>query len=56
MLRSTALMLEYGLARAKEARRLEVAVEDALASMPTADLGGSATTSEFGDAVLRALS
>ena len=56
MLRSTALMLEYGLARAKEARRLEVAVEDALASMPTADLGGSATTSEFGDSVLRALS
>ena len=56
MLRSTALMLEYGLARPEEARRLEVAIEDALASTPTADLGGNATTSEFGDAVLRALS
>jgi 3-isopropylmalate dehydrogenase len=56
MLRSTALMLEHGLARSEEARRLEEAVEAALAEAPTSDLGGTATTSEFGDAVLRELS
>jgi 3-isopropylmalate dehydrogenase len=56
MLRSTALMLEHGLARPDEASALEAAVEEALASAPTPDLGGSATTAEFGDAVLRALS
>jgi 3-isopropylmalate dehydrogenase len=56
MLRSTALMLVHGLARPEEARALEGAVEDALASAPTPDLGGSATTAEFGDAVLRELS
>jgi 3-isopropylmalate dehydrogenase len=56
MLRSTALMLEHGLALPDEARRLEAAVESALASTPTPDLGGSASTSEFGDAVLRELS
>jgi 3-isopropylmalate dehydrogenase len=56
MLRSTALMLEHGLARPEEARKLEGAVEEALASTPTQDIGGGATTREFGDAVLRALS
>jgi 3-isopropylmalate dehydrogenase len=56
MLRSTALMLEHGLGRPDDARRLEAAIEAALASTPTSDLGGSATTSEFGDAVLRELS
>jgi isocitrate/isopropylmalate dehydrogenase len=56
MLRSTALMLEHGLDRPEEARRLEAAVDAALTSAPTPDLGGSATTSEFGDAVLRELS
>jgi 3-isopropylmalate dehydrogenase len=56
MLRSTALMLEHGLARPDEARALESAVEAALAGSPTPDLGGTATTAEFGDAVLRALS
>jgi 3-isopropylmalate dehydrogenase len=56
MLRSTALMLEHGLARPEEARKLEDAVEEALASTPTQDIGGGATTREFGDAVLRALS
>jgi isocitrate/isopropylmalate dehydrogenase len=49
-------MLEHGLGRPEEARRLEHAVEEAIASAPTADLGGHATTFEFGDAVLRALS
>ena len=56
MLRSTALMLEHGLARPDEARSLEAAVEAALVAAPTQDLGGSASTSAFGDAVLRELS
>jgi 3-isopropylmalate dehydrogenase len=56
MLRSTALMLEHALARPDEARALAAAVEEALALAPTPDLGGTATTAEFGDAVLRALS
>jgi 3-isopropylmalate dehydrogenase len=56
MLRSTALMLEHGLGRPEEARALAAAVEVALAQAPTPDLGGTATTTEFGDAVLRALS
>jgi 3-isopropylmalate dehydrogenase len=56
MLRSTALMLEHGLGRPEEARALAAAVEVALAQAPTPDLGGTATSAEFGDAVLRALS
>jgi 3-isopropylmalate dehydrogenase len=55
MLRSTALMLAYGLHRQEEARRLEAAVDRALAEAPTPDLGGTATTRQFGDAVLAAL-
>jgi 3-isopropylmalate dehydrogenase len=55
MLRSTALMLEHGLGRANEARALEAAVERALEEAPTPDLGGTATTAELADAVLRAL-
>jgi 3-isopropylmalate dehydrogenase len=51
MLRSTALMLEHGLGRPAEAAALVGAVEAALLSMPTPDLGGTATTSEFGAAV-----
>jgi 3-isopropylmalate dehydrogenase len=56
MLRSTALMLEHGLGRPDEAGALEAAVDEALAAAPTRDLGGRATTAQFGDAVLRALS
>jgi 3-isopropylmalate dehydrogenase len=56
MLRSTALMLEHELGKPEEARRLEGAVNAALASSPTPDLGGAATTAEFGEAVLRELS
>jgi 3-isopropylmalate dehydrogenase len=52
MLRSTALLLAYGLGRRAEAARLDDAVERALVEVPTADLGGSASTAEFGDAVL----
>src|SRR5581483_10130075 len=55
MLRSAALMLRYGLGRPEDARRLDAAVDAALAAAPTPDLGGDATTSELGDAVLEAL-
>jgi 3-isopropylmalate dehydrogenase len=55
MLRSAALLLEHGLGRPEEARRLAAAVDAALARAPTADQGGRATTREFGDAVLAAL-
>jgi 3-isopropylmalate dehydrogenase len=54
MLRSTALMLEHGLGLPAEAALLERAVESALQSAPTLDLGGRATTSEFSDAVVAA--
>jgi 3-isopropylmalate dehydrogenase len=55
MLRSTALLLRHGLDRAEDAAALEAAVDEALAEAPTPDLGGSATTSVLGDAVLRRL-
>ena len=55
MLRSAALMLRHGLDQPAEAERLEAAVDAALASTPTPDLGGGATTFEFADAVLAAL-
>jgi 3-isopropylmalate dehydrogenase len=55
MLRSTALMLEHGLGRQREARALEEAVGAALREAPTPDLGGTATTTEFADAVLNAI-
>jgi 3-isopropylmalate dehydrogenase len=55
MLRSLALLLEHGLGEAALARSVEAAVEQAIAESPTPDLGGSATTSEFGTAVLDAL-
>ncbi|HEV7133448.1 MAG TPA: 3-isopropylmalate dehydrogenase [Gaiellaceae bacterium] len=51
MLRSTALLLEHGLARPQEAQALVRAIEAALVSSPTVDLGGSASTAEFGAAV-----
>jgi 3-isopropylmalate dehydrogenase len=52
MLRSAALLLGHGLGRAAEAGLLNEAVDDALRSSPTADLGGTATTADFGDAVV----
>lgn len=55
MLRSVALMLRHGLERPDDAARLEAAVETALVEAPTPDLGGDASTSQMGDAVLRAL-
>jgi 3-isopropylmalate dehydrogenase len=55
MLRSAVLMLEHGLGCADQARLLDEVVDETLRSTPTIDLGGSATTSEFGDAVVAAL-
>ena len=43
MLRSAAMLLEHGLDLPEPARALERAVDTALASSPTPDLGGSAT-------------
>jgi 3-isopropylmalate dehydrogenase len=51
MLRSAAMMLSYGLGRPDEALLLDDAVDVALRSTPTVDLGGTATTEEFGTAV-----
>jgi 3-isopropylmalate dehydrogenase len=55
MLRSAVLMLEHGLGLDDEARLLGKAVDEALRESPTRDLGGSASTSEFGDAVVALL-
>jgi 3-isopropylmalate dehydrogenase len=55
MLRSTAMLLEHGLGRADDARRLEQAVTRAIRESPTPDLGGTATTSGFGTTVLAGL-
>ena len=51
MLRSTALLLEHGLGRPDDAQRLAHAIDAALATTPTPDLGGTATTAELGAAV-----
>jgi 3-isopropylmalate dehydrogenase len=55
MLRSTALLLRHGLGRVEEAAALEQAVDRSLYECRTPDLGGTATTADVGDAVLRAL-
>ena len=55
MLRSTAMLLTHSLGRTADADALDSAVTYALAESPTPDLGGTATTADFGDAVLRAL-
>ncbi len=55
MLRSLALALDHSLGEPEQARRLEHAVDAALASTPTPDVGGRATTAELGDAVLAGL-
>jgi len=55
MLRSLALLLEHAAGRADLARLVENAVERALRERPTPDVGGVATTEQFGDAVLRSL-
>ena len=55
MLRSAALMLTHGFGQPVEGASLEAAVDTALVTAPTSDLGGSATTTDFTDAVVRAL-
>jgi 3-isopropylmalate dehydrogenase len=55
MLRSLALLLEHALQRGELAAALSEAVDAALVSQPTPDLGGTATTTAFGDAVLASL-
>lgn len=53
---SAALLLRHSLSNEEAAQRVEAAVAKALAEgARTADLGGSLTTDQMGDAVLRAL-
>lgn len=53
---SAAMMLRYSLGKAEEADRIEAAVAKALAAgHRTADLGGSVTTDQMGEAVLASL-
>jgi 3-isopropylmalate dehydrogenase len=56
MILSAAMMLRHGLAREAEAAAVESAVDRALAGgLRTTDLGGTATTAETTEAVLREL-
>ena len=55
MLRSLALCLEHALGRADLARRVERAVDAAAPVATTRDLGGSASTGDFTEAVLVSL-
>ena len=55
MLRSTAMMLDLAFDRQDEARALEDAVNSAIASTPTPDIGGSSSTVEFADSVMAGL-
>jgi 3-isopropylmalate dehydrogenase len=56
MFLSAALMLRHGLARPDSAARIESAVDRALeAGLRTSDLGGTATTAEATEAVLKEL-
>jgi 3-isopropylmalate dehydrogenase len=54
MLRSVALMLLHGADEPELAQSLDRAVDAALESSPTPDVGGTATTNDFTNAVLRA--
>jgi isocitrate/isopropylmalate dehydrogenase len=51
MLRSTALLLEHGLGLRDCAEALTRAIDRALVTVRTPDLGGRATTAELGAAV-----
>ena len=55
MLRTVALMLDLAFQRREEAKALEAAVNESLVSAPTPDIGGTASTAEFGNAVMCAL-
>ncbi|MGZ4355447.1 MAG: isocitrate/isopropylmalate family dehydrogenase, partial [Gaiellaceae bacterium] len=51
-LRSVALLLRYAAGENELADQFERAVDTALSTTPTRDVGGTATTAEFTDAVL----
>jgi isocitrate/isopropylmalate dehydrogenase len=51
-LRSVALLLRHAAEEHELADRLERAVDTALTTSPTRDIGGTATTAEFTDTVL----
>jgi 3-isopropylmalate dehydrogenase len=55
MLSSLALLLHHAAGERELAKALDRAVDSALETAPTRDLGGSASTDEFTDAVLGAL-
>ncbi len=55
MLRSLALLLDHALGRPELATALDAAVDEVLATRPTRDAGGDATTVDFGDGVLASL-
>lgn len=55
MIRSVAMLLSHGLGRPGEAAAVETAVDAALAESPTPDLGGTSSTTDVGNAVLRNL-
>jgi 3-isopropylmalate dehydrogenase len=55
MVRSLALALDHALDRRDLAEIVAAAVDDALVGSPTPDQGGTATTTELGDAVLASL-
>ena len=52
---SAAMLLRHGLDRPHAAAKIDGAVSQALREKPTRDIGGTASTQEFTDAVLRAL-
>jgi 3-isopropylmalate dehydrogenase len=55
MLRTVALMLDLAFQRPEEAKALEAAVNESLVRAPTPDIGGTASTAEFANAVMTAL-
>ena len=57
MILSVAMLLQYSLCLPEQARAVEKAVENVIeAGVKTGDIGGSATTSQVGDAVAKELS
>jgi 3-isopropylmalate dehydrogenase len=54
-IRSTSMLLDHGLGLPDEAARLDAALDRVAATVLTPDQGGTATTAEFGDAVVAAL-
>jgi 3-isopropylmalate dehydrogenase len=54
-IRSAAMLIEHGLRRRRHAARLEAALDRVAERLPTADRGGTASTAEFGDAVVEEL-